>query len=115
MEIVAPLLMFNCSQREENWKLHLFIFKWILPLFVRYDHKNYAKQGAICITEVHQRLAEMLKEFKQGNFVVKRSSQKFNQVDPDQSQEWQNGIGKKGGGIIGIIKTHSAYGPCLTT
>lgn len=50
----------------------------------------------------------MLKEFQQGNFVVKRSCQKFNQVDPDQSQEWLNGIGKKEGGIIDITKTHSA-------
>ncbi len=43
-----------------------------------------------------------------GNFVVKRSARKFNQVDPDQAQEWLNGVGKKGGGIVGITKTTSA-------
>ena len=43
-----------------------------------------------------------------GNFVVKRSARKFNQVDPDQAQEWINGTGKKGGGIVGITKTTTA-------
>jgi len=43
------------------------------------------------------------------NFVVKRSAQKFNQVDPDQAMEWINGTGKKGGGIVGITKTISAH------
>lgn len=44
-------------------------------------------------------------EFKKGNFVVKRSDRKFNQVSPDHAQEWLNGTGKRGGGIIGITKT----------
>ena len=43
------------------------------------------------------------------NFVVKRSAQKFNQVDPDQAMEWINCTGKKGGGIVGITKTISAH------
>ena len=37
--------------------------------------------------------------------MVKRSLQQFNQIDPDQSQEWLNNTGKKGGGIVGITKT----------
>ena len=36
---------------------------------------------------------EIKKEFEDGNFVVKRTNQKFNQVDPDQRQEWLYGIG----------------------
>ncbi len=35
---------------------------------------------------------------------MKFGSGKFNQVDADQSQEWLNGTGKNGGGIIGITK-----------
>ena len=57
---------------------------------------------------MHQIPAEIQREFEDGNFVVKRTGLKFNQVDPDQSQEWLNGIGKKGGGIIGITKTSTA-------
>ena len=47
-------------------------------------------------------------EFKKGNFVVKRSKQKFNQVDADQAMEWVNGTGKKAKGIVGITKSTSA-------
>ena len=36
---------------------------------------------------------EILELFRQGHFVVKRSRRKFNQVDPDQAQEWLNGTG----------------------
>ena len=42
------------------------------------------------------------------DFVVRKSKGTFNQVDPDQAQEWLNAIGKKSGGIVGITKTSSA-------
>ena len=51
---------------------------------------------------------QVKREFGAGNFVVKHSLHCFNQVDPDQSQEWLGCIGKRGGGIIGITKTSSA-------
>ena len=35
---------------------------------------------------------------------MKGSSRKFNQVDPDQAQEWLNGTGKRGGGIVGVTR-----------
>lgn len=57
---------------------------------------------------MHQLPELVLSEFQRGNFVVKRSEQRFNQVDPDQAMEWINGTGKKGGGIIGITRTPSA-------
>ena len=44
---------------------------------------------------------EVLKEFKKGNLVVKWNENKFNQVSPDHSLEWLNGIGKRSGGIVG--------------
>ncbi len=64
--------------------------------------------GCIYLAEMQQLPTDVKHEFEKGNFVVKGSSQRFNQVDPDHSQEWLNGIGKKGGGIIGITKTISA-------
>ena len=80
----------------------------MLPYFMRYDHTNYIRWGTIYINEMHRLPPEVKREFDAGNFVVKRTNQRFNQVDPDQSQEWLNGIGKKRGGIIGITKTSSA-------
>ncbi len=43
-----------------------------------------------------------------GDLVVKKSKETFNQVDPDQAQEWRNAIRKKSGWIIVITKTSSA-------
>lgn len=106
--MVEILLMFTRDQREGNWSLHLHSFQRMIPYFMTYDHTNYARWGIIYVNEVHHLPPEVRKEFEDGNFVVKRTTQKFNQVDPDQSQEWLNGIGKKRGGIIGITKTSSA-------
>ena len=80
----------------------------MLPYFMRYDHLNCARWGPVYLAEMHQLPEPVLSEFQRGNFVVKRSGQKFNQVDPDQAMEWINGTGKKGGGIIGITKTTPA-------
>ena len=75
---------------------------------MRYNHTHYACCGTTYISEMHQLPTAVLNEFQAGNFVVKRAALKFNQVDPDQSQEWLNAIGKKGGGIIGITKMSTA-------
>ena len=76
--------------------------------FMRYNHINYARWGTVYLNDMHQLSQEVKKEFDAGNFVIKRTPHRFNQVDPDQSQEWLNAVGKNGGGIIGITKTPSA-------
>ena len=73
-----------------------------------YNHTNYVRWGTVYLNEMHQLPPEVKSEFDAGDFVVKRTPHRFNQVDPDQSQEWLNAVGKKGGGIIGITKTSSA-------
>ena len=63
---------------------------------------------------VHRRdgavATESLRRFKKGNFVVKWnvSNCKFSEVRPGHSLEQLNGIGKRGGEILGIAKTPSA-------
>jgi hypothetical protein len=73
-----------------------------------YNQTNYARWGTIYLNEMHQLPDVVKQEFDDGNFVVKRSAHRFNEVSQDQAQEWLNGLGKKGGGIIGITKTTSA-------
>ena len=55
---------------------------------------------------------KVLKEFNKGNFVVQGFTAEFNQVSADQSQEWLNPTGKKGGGVAGTTKTASALCRC---
>ena len=108
MQMVQILLMFTRAQRDGIWDLHLQAFTRMMPYFMHYNHVHYARWGTIYLNEMHQIPGEVKKEFEAGNFVVKRSTLRFNQVDPDHSQEWLGGIGKKSGGIIGITKTTSA-------
>ena len=62
-----------------------------------------------CVSERNAPASTRIEEeFDAENFVIKRTPHLFNQVDPDQSQEWLNVVGKNGGGIIGITKTPSA-------
>ena len=106
--MVSILLMFTKSERDGLWDLYLKSFRSMLPWFFRYDHTNYARWGSVYLADCHQLPIELLSEFQDGNFVVKRSAGTFNQVDPGQSQEWLNATGKKGGGIVGITRTPSA-------
>ena len=108
LQMVSALLMFTRAQRDGLWDLHLQSFTSMLAYFIRYDHINYARWGSVYIAEMKMLPAEVLSEFRKGDFVVKMSPSKFNQVDPDHSQEWLNAIGKKGGGIVGITKTPNA-------
>ena len=76
----------------------------MLPFFFRYDHINYARWGTVYLAEMSALPPEILLEFQRGNFVVKRSNQRFNQVSADQSTEWLNATGKKSGGLVGITR-----------
>ena len=108
LEMVSILLMFTRAQREDLWSLHLASFKLMLPYFFTYDRRKYAKWGSVYLAEMNMLPNEVLTEFKQGNFVIKGKECSFNQVDGDQAQEWQNGISKTSGGIIGITKSLTA-------
>ena len=101
---------FNVYKVRKRWALGFIfeVFPFNAPRVFRYDHTNYARWGSVYLADCHQLPIEVLSEFQDGNFVVKRSAGTFNQVDPDQSQEWLNATGKKGGGIVGITRTPSA-------
>ena len=108
IEMFSILLSFTRAQREGIWELHLASFMKMIPLFMRYDHFNYARWGIVYLTEMKQLPDEVKEHFVKGDFVVKCSPNKFNQVDPDHAQEWLNGTGKRAGGIVGITRSVSA-------
>ena len=105
--MVSILLMFTRAQRDRIWDLYLQSFRHMLPYFFRYDHLSYAIWGPVYVSEMNQLPKEDLEEYKMGNLVVKWNENKFNQVSPDHSLEWLNGIGERGGGIVGITMTSS--------
>ena len=54
----------------------------------------------IYLAQINQLPVEVLQQFQQGNCVVMGSDDRFNQVDPDHSQEWLDGARKRAGGIV---------------
>ena len=104
MTVVSILICFTGAQRGGSWDIHLYAFKCMLPFLFRYDHVNYARWGTVYLAEMSVLPPEGLHEFQEGNCVVKRTDRRFNQVSAGQSTEWQNAIGKKSGGLVGISR-----------
>lgn len=63
----------------------------MLPIFMRYNNTNYA----INVNGMHERLAKLLQEFCNGNFLVKRAAINFHEVVPHQSKKWLNRTEKR--------------------
>ena len=66
----------------------------MLPYFMRYDHINYSRWDSINLANANQLPDAVREELKAVNFVVKWLAAQFNQVYPDQGQEWLNAMGK---------------------
>ena len=85
--------------------------KHLLQCYHGHDHANYAKWGPVDLAEMknlENTAPEVYAEFMNGNFVVKRSKRRFNQVPADQATEWINKTCKMQNGIIGITRNDQA-------
>ena len=111
LEMVEILLDYIRANRDGNWKLHLDTFTAMLPYLTIYDHTNYARWGPVYLAEMKNlqtSAPELHREFENGDFVIKRSKGRFNQVPADQATEWQNRTCKISNGIIGITRNDTA-------
>jgi len=111
MGMVDILLDFIRAEREGNWTLHLEAFAAMLPWLTIYDHTNYARWGPVYLADMRslaKTAPEVSAEFMDGNFVVKRSRRRFDQVPADQATEWVNKTCKMQNGIIGITRNDQA-------
>ena len=79
----------------------------MIPWFAASDHINYTRWGLIFLADMQQ-LAEtapvVYEGFLKGDFVVKESAHRFNQIPDDQGLEHCNKIAKVAGALIGITK-----------
>ena len=71
-EMVTILLLFISAQTDGLWRLHLYAFRRILPYFYRSDHTNYARWGSIYLAQMNPLPHQVITEFQQGNFIVKK-------------------------------------------
>ena len=108
MEMVSTLHMFTRSIRDANCDLYLCSVTKMQPYIAHYDHTNYFRCMSVYMSEMHNIPAEVEKSFREGDFVVKRSNQKCNQVDADHGQEWIVGVSKNACRIVGIANSEAA-------
>ena len=111
MEFVEIMIDFIRAYRIGDWKLHLQFFAKMLPWLSTYDHLNYARWTVYYadMLSLEQSAPEVYKDFVGGNFAVKKTNGAFNQVPIDQATGWLKKLCKLSNGIIGIIKTDSAW------
>jgi len=118
LKMVSILLQFVRAERTGSWELHVSSFAAMLPWFAVYDHSHYTRWGAVYLADCKQLETthpDVYQEFQEGNFVVKTSNNKFNQLSTDQALEHVNKVGKTAGGLIGITRSDNARDQwCLT-
>ena len=103
MNMVEILLDFIRAERDGNWTLHLEAFAAMLAWITIYDNTNYARWGPVYLADMKLLVMtepEVYAEFVQGNFVVKRTKRRFNQV------MWINKTCKMQNGITGITRNY---------
>lgn len=104
VDSVSTLLLFTRSIRDGKWDLYLYSLKSMIHLMERYNHRNYVISVTIFIAQMNQLPNGVKLAFECGDFVVKATEGKFNQVDADHAQEWMVGVSKDSGGIVGITQ-----------
>ena len=119
IDMVDILMRFIRAEREGLWNLHLDTFDEMLPFFHALGRTNYARWGTIYITDMRKLQTlepQVYQEFLNGNHVVKRSKQSFNQVSTDLALEQSlNRDCKVHGGLIGKTQNPGALSKWLLT
>ena len=77
------------ATREGDFKLYIDAFTKIFPWFFALDHTNYARwipvhlRDMVILKDINPK---DLKEFLKGNFVVKKTAQRFSTIDQGREQ-----------------------------
>ena len=118
MGMVGVLLRFTRAIREGDWMLYLSTFAEMIPHFAAFSHTNYTRWGAVFLADMkllEHTAPEVYQGFINGDFVVKETDNKYNQVPDDQAVEHVNRKAKDSGGLVGIIQAEDARTKwCLT-
>ena len=81
------------------------------PWFFALDHHNYSRWLPIHIrdmTNLHTTHPDVFRQFKQGNFVVWKTCNRFSGMSIDQAHEQNNALVKGEGGAIGLTENAAA-------
>ena len=105
LQLEITILAFVRSQRTGDFDLYVSTLKEIIPWLFALDHTNYTRWLPVHLADMvrlESTAPELAEEFKQGRFVVQKSSNPFSSVSFDQAHENHNKEVKGDGGIIGL-------------
>ncbi len=118
MDMVGILLSFIRSIREGNWQLYLSTFSEMLKVFAAFNHTNYTKWGAVFLADMkmlEETALPVYEGFVRGDFAIKETDHRYNQIPDDQAVEHVNRKSKVSGGLVGIINNSTTCTKwCLT-
>ena len=106
MEVI--LFMFVRSLRGSNFDLFLRSLEDMLPWLKTLDHIHYVRWLPIFLHDMKNLPTQVLKQFLEGHFTIKKTNRNFSAIGIDQAHEQNNKIVKTDGGAIGILDDENA-------
>jgi hypothetical protein len=99
------------SIREENFVLYIDVLKELLLWMFALDYTNYARWLSVRYRDMHAlRLTnpDVFKNFKDGAFVVNKTTRAFSAIALDQAHEQENATVKGEGGAVDLTENPAA-------
>ena len=99
------------SLREANFELYIDAVSKIVPWFFGLDHTNSARWLPIHLRDMcrlNDVAPDVASQFKQGRFVVNKTSKNFSSIPIDHAHEQNNALVKGEGGAGGLTENPSA-------
>ena len=111
LQLELQVLIFVRSLREADFDLYIDSLSQLVPWFFSLDHTHYARWIPIHLRDMISLAVKhpsVYKEFKQGNFTVKKTGRAFSNIAIDQAHEQNNAHVKGDGGAVGLTQNPSA-------
>ena len=105
------MLVYVRAIREGGFKLYVDALIKIAPWFFALDHTNYARwipvhlRDMVTLKDVHPKV---FAEFLKGNFVVKKTANRFSAIAIDQGHEQNKAAVKDDRGAVGLTESPAA-------
>ena len=90
LEMTEMMLLYLHAEREGVWQKHISVRSSIAKIIVAADHNKYTKVIVTYLEEMRnlpETAPEVYDEFNKGNFIVKRSANRFNGIWTDMALE----------------------------
>lgn len=90
MKYQTLILIFVRAHRTKQFYLYIEVLEALVHLFFALDHINYARWIPIHLRDMKSLPASIEEKFKEGNWVISKTDNKFSAIPIDQAHEQEN-------------------------